>query len=108
MSNITNAATSTVTTLLGTITTGANVLNASLISANIAARDLQERTQDWATNARRERILNQGTALKQAKINYAQNQTIQAEELATWLTQNPSRETNFLAAMAEADRLLSA
>lgn len=105
--SVTNAATATATTLLGTITTAANVANATLTSANIVALDLQERTQNWAANARIERQLNQGTALKQAKINYAKNQTAQLEELSTWLNQNSSRKATFEAALKEAEALLA-
>ena len=105
--SVTNAATATATTLLGTITTAANVPTATLTSANILALDLQERTQNWAANARIERQLNQGTALKQAKINYAKNQTAQLEELSTWLNQNSSRKATFEAALKEAEALLA-
>lgn len=107
MSNIARTASNTATALLGTISTTANVLNAGLNSANIAALDLQERTQQWATNARTERKLSQGTAIKQAKINYAKDQATQAEELTTWLAQNTNRTQAFTAALAEADALLA-
>ena len=89
------------------VTNAANVANATLTSANIVALDLQERTQNWAANARIERQLNQGTALKQAKINYAKNQTAQLEELSTWLNQNSSRKATFEAALKEAEALLA-
>ena len=107
MSNVTNTAKSTITTLLGTISTAANVTTAALNSTNIIALDMQERTQNWADNAKTERKLNQGTAIKQAKINYAQNQANQYGELQAWLKQHPDRVTAFEAAMAEADNLLS-
>lgn len=107
MTDVTATTKNTIGALLGTVSTAANVTISALNSANTAARDLQERTEAWAANARIDRKLASGSALKQAKIRYAKNQADQVVELNDWLKQNPSREPAFTAALAEADALLA-
>lgn len=107
MSNVTTAATSTVTTLLATVSTGANVVNATLISANIVARDLQERTQNWAQGAAIERKLSAADATEVALENHAIKRVSRIEERTNWFQQNPDRRAAFEEALKQARELLT-
>lgn len=100
--SLSRTATSTATALLNTISTSANVINAGLNSANIAALDLQERTEAWATTARLERKLATLDSTEVAIHRHAQTRVARAEELTTWLNQNPHRAEAYQAALAAA------
>ena len=92
MTNVTRTAQSTVTTLLGTVSTAANVTTALLNSTNIIALDLQERTAAWAQNARIDRTVAAEDYLETALSNHAETLVVRAEQRQTWFDQNPNRQ----------------
>lgn len=106
--SITNAATTTATTVLGTVTTAANVTNAALSSINIVALDLQARTKIWADKAHIDREVSSEDYLDQAIENHAQTIVTRAETREAWFQQNPNRKDAYsLAVQSLRERILA-